>query len=76
VSRIKAAIQEIYKNNEAIYRLEPRGFEDMVAEPMRKKDFKVEQTKQTRDSGYDLIAIEGVAGFHQKMARNSVCGLI
>lgn len=63
VSRIKTAIREIYRNNEAIYRLEARDFEQMVAELMRKKNFNVELTKQTRDGGYDLIALQDIAGF-------------
>ncbi|TSD64485.1 restriction endonuclease [Inquilinus sp. KBS0705] len=63
VSRIKAAISEIYRDNEAIYRLEARDFEQMVAELMREKNFDVELTKQTRDGGYDLIALQDTGGF-------------
>jgi HJR/Mrr/RecB family endonuclease len=63
VARIKSAIKEIYRDNQIIYRLEPRDFEEMVAELLRKQDFKVELTKQTRDGGYDLIALQNISGF-------------
>lgn len=63
VSRIKGAIREIYRNNDAIYRLEPYEFEQLVAELMRNKHFHVELTKRTRDGGYDLIALQDVGGF-------------
>ncbi|UOE50915.1 restriction endonuclease [Mucilaginibacter sp. SMC90] len=51
VSRIKTAINDIYLENEAIYRLQSRDFEEMIAEIMRHKNFNVALTKRTRDGG-------------------------
>ncbi|WP_419698130.1 restriction endonuclease [Mucilaginibacter sp. NFX135] len=62
-ARVKKAIRDIYNDNELIFKIEPRNFEEMVAELLRKKGFDVKLTKQTRDGGYDLIAVNNIAGF-------------
>jgi len=56
--RIKKMIRAIYRDHQELYRLEPRDFEEMIAELLRKQDYQVELTKQTRDGGYDLIALQ------------------
>ena len=61
--RIKRIISTIYQNNQAIYSMKPIDFEYMVAELLRAQQFEVEMTKQTRDGGYDLIAVKNVGNF-------------
>lgn len=51
----------IFALKEANYLLDeltPRQFEEVVAEVFRKKGFKVDITKRTRDGGKDIIAIQ------------------
>jgi HJR/Mrr/RecB family endonuclease len=62
VLRAKSIIQDVYRDNSLIYRIKPREFEEMIAELMRKKGFGVELTQQTRDGGYDLIAVSSLGG--------------
>ncbi len=54
---IKKVIQDIYKNNANLFKIRPREFEELVAELLNKKGYAVELTKQTRDGGYDIIAL-------------------
>lgn len=42
---------------EFLHRLEPRRFEELVAEFYRSHGWDVELTAQTRDGGYDIIAV-------------------
>ena len=58
--RIKRIIKSIYRDHQELYRLDPRDFEEMIAELLRKQDYHVELTKQTRDGGYDLIAVQNL----------------
>lgn len=62
-SRIKKIIFEIYLNNECLYKLHPREFEKLIAELLHDKGFEVELTKQTRDNGYDILAMKYLNGF-------------
>lgn len=62
-SQLKRIITNIYHDNTFIYKLEPRKFEEVIAELLFKKGFEVELTKQTRDNGYDIIALQNVSGF-------------
>ena len=62
-SRIKRIITDIYQNNHGIYTMQPKDFEDMIAELLRFQQFEVEMTKRTRDGGYDLIAVKNVGDF-------------
>jgi HJR/Mrr/RecB family endonuclease len=66
VSRVKRIIADIYYDNGLLNKIEPREFEEIVAEMLRGKGFKVELTKQTRDNGYDLLAISEENGFPLK----------
>jgi restriction endonuclease Mrr len=58
VDNLKRIIATIYKDNSQLLRLEPRKFEEIIAELLFAQGFEVELTKQTRDGGYDIIAIQ------------------
>ena len=62
-NRLKTAIQDIYRDNSLLYKIHDRAFEEIVAELLRSQQFDVELTKQTRDGGYDILAIKNLAGF-------------
>jgi len=55
--RIRRIILDIYQNNSGLLQLEPRQFEEVVAELLRKQGFEATLTKQTRDGGYDIMAV-------------------
>ncbi|RDC65033.1 restriction endonuclease [Adhaeribacter pallidiroseus] len=61
--RVKSIISDIYHNNDILYKIEPRHFEEVIAELLNKRNFKVELTKQTRDGGYDILAIQEIGGY-------------
>ena len=65
-AQIKGIIEDIYKDNKKLLEVSPRKFEEIIAELLLMKKFKVELTKQTRDNGYDIIAIQDVGGFENK----------
>ena len=46
------------KHPEFLYEISPRKFEELVAEIFKNQGFNVELTPQTRDGGYDIIAVE------------------
>lgn len=50
-------IAEIYKDNRRLLQVTPREFEELIAELLIKKGYQVDLTKQTRDGGYDLLAL-------------------
>ena len=50
-------IQQINKFPELIYAVDPRKFEEIIAEIFYKMGFQVELTRTTRDGGYDVVAI-------------------
>lgn len=58
VDFIPKLITDIYRDNSLLNNLDPRKFEEVVAELMAKEGFNVEITKQTRDGGRDIIAIK------------------
>lgn len=60
--RIKSIITDIYHNNSLLHTIEPRNFEEVVAELLFSQGFKVELTKQTRDNGFDIIALKYIDG--------------
>jgi HJR/Mrr/RecB family endonuclease len=64
--RVKSIIKSVYHDHTELYRIEPRSFEEMIGELLRDQGFSVELTKQTRDGGYDLIAIQDLAGIPVK----------
>jgi HJR/Mrr/RecB family endonuclease len=54
---IKRIIYDIYKENSTLLKVSPRQFEELIAELLDSKGYKVELTKQTRDGGYDILAL-------------------
>jgi len=63
-SKIQHIIFDVYLNNQQLFFLSPRDFEKMVAELLSNKGFDVELTKQTRDKGYDILALHhNIVGF-------------
>lgn len=62
-SRIKSVISKIYQDNEKLYKLTGHEFEQVIAELLSHQGFDVELTKQTRDGGFDIIALKYVANF-------------
>ena len=62
-ARIKDLIFQIYLNNERLFQLHPREFEKLIAELLYSKGFEVELTKQTRDNGYDILALKYMDDF-------------
>lgn len=62
-TRIKELIFQIYLNNEKLFQVNPREFEKIIAELLYSKGFDVELTKQTRDNGYDILALKYVDDF-------------
>lgn len=61
-TRIKDLIFQIYLNNEKLFQVHQREFEKIIAELLYSKGFNVELTKQTRDNGYDILALKYVDG--------------
>lgn len=61
--RVKDIIREIYLNNIKLFTIKPREFEKIVAELLYNQGFEVELTKQTRDNGYDILALKYIDGF-------------
>lgn len=55
--RIQKVIFDIYRDNSILYQITPFEFEKMIAELLAFQGFKVELTKQTKDGGYDIIAL-------------------
>lgn len=56
--QIKDILFEIYMNNEKLYKISPREFEKVIAELLYNNGFEVELTKQTRDNGFDILALK------------------
>lgn len=65
-SNIRKVILQIYQDNQYLYSLEARRFEEVIAELLYNKGFEVELTKQTRDNGYDILALRNINGFPLK----------
>lgn len=61
--RVKEIIREIYLNNIKIFTVHPREFEKIIAELLYNQGFEVELTKQTRDNGYDILALKYIDNF-------------
>ena len=56
----KLLIQRIAVNPNVMYGVSDRTFEDVIAELLRGQGWEVEQTKQTRDGGVDIIAVNSI----------------
>jgi len=61
--RVQKIISDIYQDYPRIYTIEPREFEEMIAELLRNEGFEVELTKQTRDNGYDILALRKIGNY-------------
>ena len=62
--RIAELIKDIYNNNNQLYALSSREFEEVIAALLREQGFQAELTKQTRDGGYDILAVQHLRGNH------------
>lgn len=62
VNRACVNIFRILDDEEAVYRLSSREFEELVAEMFRQQGFEVELTQETRDNGCDVIATKSIGG--------------
>lgn len=58
VPKAQQLIRSIYNDHKQLYQLHPRDFEEMIAELMRKQGWDVKLTKQTRDQGVDIVALQ------------------
>lgn len=58
VPKAQQLIRSIYNDHQQLYQLHPRDFEEMIAELMRKQGWDVKLTKQTRDQGVDIVALQ------------------
>lgn len=56
--KVGRIIKSIYDDNSQLYKVHPRNFEEMIAELLAERGLKVSLTKQTRDGGFDILAIE------------------
>lgn len=54
---VSELFSEISKKPEILYQLDPRRFEELIANIFSRYGFSVELTKQTRDGGRDIIAV-------------------
>lgn len=61
--RVKEIIKDIYINNLNLFKIQPREFEKIIAELLYNQGFEVELTKQTRDNGYDILALKYIDNF-------------
>lgn len=59
-SKVQRIIADAYVDQSTLLKIEPREFEEMVAELLAKQGFAVELTKQTRDNGFDILAIQKI----------------
>ncbi len=62
VDRACLNIFSVLNNQEEIYNLSSREFEELVAELFRQQGFDVELTPETRDGGCDAIATKNISG--------------
>ncbi|WP_417507723.1 restriction endonuclease [Marinomonas gallaica] len=65
--RTLGLIHDLNINFYDIHNVNRREFEFIVAELVRRKGFKVEVTKKTRDGGKDIIAIRNLSGIPIKI---------
>lgn len=62
VERVQINIGKILENEDRIYELSSREFEEVVAEVFKKQGFDVILTQETRDGGSDIIATHSMGG--------------
>lgn len=59
-------IAAVAKNPQVLYEINPRQFEEIIAEVFDRHDFEVQLTQRTRDRGRDIIAISSALGIRTK----------
>lgn len=64
---IKRIIKDIYKDNNQLYYIHHREFEEMITELLLHRNINAALTKQTRDGGKDIICIQNWEGFDFKL---------
>ncbi|MCK0130392.1 restriction endonuclease [Flavobacteriaceae bacterium F08102] len=57
IDNSKNIIKSIYEDHSLLDIIEPREFEEVVAELLQNKGFEVSLTGRTRDGGYDILAM-------------------
>lgn len=62
VSNACINIDRILQDQDAIYKISPREFEELVAEVFSRQGYNVELTPPTRDGGCDIIATRNING--------------
>ena len=62
-SNLKHIISDIYKDHAKLLLIDPRKFEELVAELLASQGFEVELTKRTRDGGFVIRAIRKIENF-------------
>jgi|GEM_PF-3527997 len=62
ITNVEKIITSIYKDHRELHHIHHREFEEMMAELLRSRGFEVHLTKQTRDGGTDIIALQDIAG--------------
>ena len=60
---VQYILKEIYHNNAKLSLISPREFEMITAEILFKQGYEVQLTKQTRDNGYDILAIKKIDSY-------------
>jgi restriction system protein len=61
-AQMKQIIKDIYHNNENLYTLTSRRFEELIATLLQDQGFETHLTSQTRDGGYDILAVQKLSG--------------
>jgi hypothetical protein len=59
---IQELMLKVSLNESLLYQITPREFEQLIGELFHSMGYQVELTKQTRDGGYDLIAVKKIDG--------------
>jgi hypothetical protein len=54
-------ISQLSKNPDEMYRMDPRSFEELVAQLLSREGFDVTLTPPTKDGGRDVLAVENTA---------------
>lgn len=62
LARVRFNMDRVLRNNDAIYDLSPRDFEELVAQVFEDNGYNVKLTPVTRDGGCDIIATYKVGG--------------
>lgn len=60
-SQVKRIITDIYNDNSLFLKIQPREFEEVINELLRHQGYDTELTAQTRDGGFDIIALKTIA---------------